>query len=498
MSLQQYQTATGGREITNQACALACPVSLGDLAGILGLGPQALGMVAGRGETMVKRVCIDSRAAGPDTLFVALKGARTDGHAYLEDIARAGCIAALVSFDFAAGQPEHLRSLATEHGLVALIVADPLRSLQEWASAWLGTLQGLVRVGVTGSNGKTTTKELLQQVLSVRKRVFASPGNLNSVIGLPLAALAVEPGTGIAVFEMAMSERGEMQRLARLVFPDLAIITNIGTAHIGNIGSQEAIALEKKQIFSAFDGLGVAFIPGDDDFAHLLASGVKGSVIRFGEHDTAGYQGWEAWESGQILKWGGETIHLHAAGRHVRSDALAAISLAVHLGMEAADIRQGLEAWRPAFGRNELLEGRMRVVQDCYNANPDSMKAAIEAFMEQDPGAGGRAMVLGDMRELGSHSADAHAELGRRLADLPIDVLLLFGTEVQATWQAWHSAGGTAARGSALCAQFEELARRAENLLQDGDLVLLKASRGMELERLTPVLLGPDNHSRTH
>ncbi len=492
MSIKQYAPTNGQEpEVSNQACALACPVSIFDLAGILGLDPSSLCGLAGRPDLQIKRVCIDSRAAGPDSLFVALRGARVDGHDYLEAVARAGVGTALVAQAFADSHKDLLKKLESEHGLVCLAVRDPLASLQDWAAAYLGTLSGLLRIGVSGSNGKTTTKEMLRQVLSIGKRVFASPGNLNSVIGLPLAALALDSRTDLAIFEMAMSEVGEMQRLARIVFPDLAVITNVGTAHIGNIGSREGIAAEKKQIFSGFAGTGLAFVPGDDDFADFLSHGIRGKVQRFGELDTAGYTGWSAWEGGQIIHWQGLDVHLRAAGKHIRSDALAVISMAVHLGIAPIDIQRGLESWTPAFGRNEILVGPVTVVQDCYNANPDSMSASLEAFMDLACDGGRRIAVLGDMRELGSHSPEAHRGLGQRVAGLDLDLVIFFGHEMAAAFQAWNETQATTGHMAAEHhADFESLVDSVRLKVMTGDRVLLKASRGMELERLTPILQG--------
>jgi UDP-N-acetylmuramoyl-tripeptide--D-alanyl-D-alanine ligase len=489
MSFQQY-APVDGREISNQACALSSPLTVAALVALVGAEPR----LSGSGDAPVRRVCIDSRAAGADSVFVALKGERADGHRFLADVARGGCVAALVSREFIAGQPEGF----TIEGLSLLVVPDPLCALQDWAADNLRRRPGLLRIGITGSNGKTTTKDLAAHVLSTAMAVFVSPGNLNSVIGLPLAALAVPASAEAAIFEMAMSEPGEMARLARIVFPAFAIVTNIGTAHIGNIGSRDGIAKEKKQIFAEFTGTETAIIPGSDDFTGFLGESLRGRVIRFGELHSAGYQGWEAWEQGQVIHWRGQAVHLRAAGRHLRSDALAVIALGEALGIAPEAIRRGLEGWHPAFGRNELLRGRVNLVLDCYNANPDSMAASLEAFAELDAAGGRRAVVLGDMRELGAHSAAAHAAIGETVARMDLDTVLFFGAEMERAWHAWQAARATGAGSARIRAEhhpdFPGLAAAAIRLIGDGDLVLLKASRGMELERLKPVLLGtPDN-----
>ena len=272
-------------------------------------------------------------------------------------------------------------------------------------------------------------------------------------------------------------------------------LLNIGLAHIGNIGSQEGIAYEKKQIFSRFSGGQVACLPETDPWSNYLASDLRGTVLRYGETSLPGYEGHTSWKSGQIINWRGQAIHLRLPGAHNRQDALAAITVAQHLGLSPETIRAGLEAFAPGFGRSEILEGGVTLVQDCYNANPDSMKASITAFADMECGGGSRVMILGDMLELGLESAKRHAEIGVVAARSGADVILFCGKEMEQAYASATEIESAADIASdhilhlAWFATRDQLALALSDYIDAGDLVLLKASRGMEMEKLSPQLL---------
>ncbi len=433
-------------------------------------------------------VVTDSRAAREGSLFVALPGERTDGHAFLGQAAGAGAAALLVSDAQARRRGEELAALAQRYGVGIVSVADTLAGLQALARARMRALTSVTRIGVTGSNGKTTTKELIGAVLSRHAPTAMNEGNLNSEIGLPLACFGVGPAHRYAVLEMGMNHRGEMDVLADLVRPDLALVTNIGTAHIGLLGSQEAIAAEKKRIFAHFDGRQTGFLPEEEPYRAFLAEGVRGKMISFGPGSTPGYGGSESMGlGGTLIHWEGSRIRYPLFGPHNLANALGAISVARELGVPNAEICDGLEAVTPLFGRSQVIRGAVTVIADCYNANPDSMEQAL-AFLESLPWEGRRIAVLGGMRELGEQTGPAHAALGERLKGTGLDAVLLFGAEMEYAWKALS--GSAAGARSAWLTDLDALGGRLSALVRAGDVVLLKGSRGLELERLLPRLTG--------
>ncbi|TVQ26331.1 MAG: UDP-N-acetylmuramoyl-tripeptide--D-alanyl-D-alanine ligase [Spirochaetaceae bacterium] len=422
----------------------------------------------------VREACVDSRVARAGCLFVALPGARTDGHEFVDQACRGGAVAALVSqVKLAAVRPRL-------YGSVRLFpVDDPLAALQSLSFRWRRRHQSLHRVGVTGSNGKTTVKELIGSILARSAPTVISRGNLNSDIGLPMELLRIRPDHRYGVFEMGMNRIGEIGLLAQLTEPDTAVITNIGTAHIGMVGSQDAIAQEKRAVFSAFTGRQTAVIPDADQYADYLADGVAGSVVRYGMHsarvqsvDDLGLDGFE-------LHADEGPIRLSIPGRPMISNALAAITVARSLDVRFQDIRDGLESVRASFGRSEVIRSRVTIIQDCYNANPESMRAALDVLAATTSG-GRRVAVLGSMKELGAESGRRHAEIASYASSLGIDRVILYGDEFADAVDAsvvrvfpddqWESV-------------VDEL-----GFVREGDTILLKGSRAVELERLTPLL----------
>ncbi len=429
----------------------------------------------------VSSVAVDSRLVAEGGLFVALRGERVDGHAFAGQAAERGARALLVSRAMADRIADSLGSAREAVSVIA--VDDPLTGLQELARFHMRRLPGVTRIGVTGSNGKTTTKEIIGAILGRASPTAVNEGNLNSEIGLPLACFGV--GTHrYGVFEMGMNRRGEMDILADIVRPDVALVTNVGSAHIGLLGSKQLIAKEKKSIFSRFTGREAAFLNEEEPFRGYLADGVKGRIVLFGPKSTHGFEGSESLGlDGTLINWEGSRIRFPLFGAHNLANALGAVSVARELGIGAGEIRDGLQAVKPLFGRSEIIHGPVTVVFDGYNANPDSMERAI-SFLEHLPWKGRKVAALGGMRELGEGSAQAHAALGRRLASAALDAVLLFGEEMG---DAWHSLTGTAAGERAFwSADFPALAERARALLRPGDILLIKGSRGLEMERLLP------------
>ena len=434
----------------------------------------------------VRSFAVDSRKLGPGDLFFPLAGERTDGHNFLIPAAKAGCRAMLVSRSYYQTQALEVKRLVEEFPVAVFPVTDVLGALHLLARLVIRRYS-LKKIGVTGSNGKTTTKELIASILRQEAPCFLTPGNLNSVIGLPLAIPQIEERHRYGVFEMAMSEKGEMKRLADLIFPDFAVLTGIGTAHIGNIGSQMGIAQEKFDVFRNFQPDNVAVLPEGDSFVARLETKVRGSKVYFGPHETPGFQGVRTQGLGwQEFVWRGEAIRLQLGGEHNLMNALAAISLALVLGVDDESIRKGLSEYRPIFGRGELVEGPVNLLVDCYNANPDSMTAAIQSFMAHNS-SGRKVLILGDMRELGRFSRKEHADIGRLILDHGPDLTILFGEEMEAAYEA---AATTLGESELFWTKdWDELVEFVRSKIIESDSILLKASRSVSLERLQPIIL---------
>jgi UDP-N-acetylmuramoyl-tripeptide--D-alanyl-D-alanine ligase len=435
----------------------------------------------GRGLS-ASSVCVDSRKTSPGGLFVALPGERADGHRFVMDAFGRGASLAMVRKDRAAS----LGALPEGKGLI--LVDDCLAALQALAASWLDRFPGLVRIGVTGSSGKTTAKELLASILSFVGPTYRNEGNLNSDSGLPLAAFGVGPGHRFGVFEMGMNRKGEMAELAAVLRPRYVLYTNIGSAHIGILGSREAIALEKKQATSRFHDGCEAYIHEDEAFLPLLSEGLKGRLVTYGPRTTKGFGGAESRGlDGSVVHWEGLRASFPLPGAHNVRNAIGAAALARRLGAGAADVVAGLEAAGASFGRSELLKGRATVLADCYNANPESMLAAIE-LCDETPWAGRKVYVLGDMRELGAESLAAHQAAIARARASKADLVILFG---EAMAEALGNGGMGDDGGRVLMARDRgELARLVGETAREGDLFLFKASRGLALEEFIPLALG--------
>jgi UDP-N-acetylmuramoyl-tripeptide--D-alanyl-D-alanine ligase len=444
------------------------------------------GELVGDRGARISSVAVDSRKAEAGSLFVALPGERTDGHAFIGAALASGASCVFARADRRA---EVLggRELGAA-GLAFVFVPDVLRALQALARSYRRRFPSLLRVGITGSSGKTTTKECVASILGRSRSVILNPGNLNSDIGLPLSIFGIGGRHEIGIFEMGMNRVGEMGELAEAFEPDLALVTNIGTAHIGILGSRQAIAEEKKKIFSRFDGRQCGFVWEDDAFNAFLKEGVRGEVLDFGTRSTMGLRVLrDAGLAGYELEWKGRSFRFPLPGRHNLLDAIGAAALSSRAGASDDDVAAGLASVKPLFGRSELMEGEYTILRDCYNANPDSTEAAIRLCDSVERAVGRRVYVLGSMLELGAESDAAHRRIGAAAGMSSADALFFFGAESKAAFEAARMAGF---RGLAIFeTDFDRLLASLRGYLRAGDLVLLKASRGMALERLAEALI---------
>ena len=447
----------------------------------------------------IRGVSTDTRTLKPGELFVPLEGERHDGHDFVADAARAGAAAAL----WRRGRPVHGGS----DGLPLLVVDDPLEALQKLAERYRTTLKAKV-VAVTGSNGKTTTKDLIASVLSRRLRVHKTAGNLNNHIGLPLTILRADPDTEALVVEMGMSGRGEISRLTRLAKPDVAVITNIGEAHLMQLGSRRNIARAKLEIAEGLEPGGALVVPENEPLiweelaASPLPAGVR--VFRFGEGadsdlrvhgirvDIDGTEFRLAFgtglDAGVVPAEEGEPFRLPLPGRHNAVNAAAAAAVGRLFGLDAEDIRRGLAEASVAGMRIERTAAWNGAVllNDAYNASPTSVRAAIRLVGEL-AGFKRKWLLLGDMLELGPEEAALHAAIGREAASLGVDRLYTYGR--LAAHMAEEAARLMPEEGRVR--HFGDKAALAAAVIEEldpSDLVLVKASRGMKMEEVVRLL----------
>lgn len=451
-------------------------------------GGSLAGEDVGRAQGVpIQSVVVDSRKVLPGSLFVALPGERTDGHSYIEAALRSGASCVIARSDRRSSVEASTLALASEKGASLIFVPDALAALQALARKHRARFPRLERIGITGSSGKTTTKECVAAILGRSRSIVLNPGNLNSDIGLPLSIFAIRESHEAGIFEMGMSRPGEMGELASIYEPDIALITNVGAAHVGILGSRDAIAEEKKAIFSRFDGRQAGFVWEDDAYKSFLKSGVRGNVVDFGPKSTVGFRVMRNLGlDGYDLSWDGLEFRFPLPGKHNLLDAIGAAALASRAGASASDVAGGLASVRPLFGRSEILKGEFTLLRDCYNANPDSVEAAI-GLCDSIEWAGRRAYVLGSMLELGHESEAAHREMGEIAGQSAANALFFFGEE---TRPAFDAARLTGFRGLIVYeTNIDRLIAAVRGYIAPKDLALLKASRGMALERLSDALM---------
>jgi len=421
-------------------------------------------------------VTTDTRLARPGELFVALTGERFDGHAFLPAAAEAGCLSAMVRLD-----PPVPCEVLDRFGGQAIGVDDTLGALGRLAAYHRLQVPATV-VAVTGSNGKTTVKRMIHHILSRRLTGTCSPKSFNNAVGVPLTLLDVSPGDDYVVCEIGTSAPGEIAALARMTHPNIAVITSIGPTHLEGLGSIEGVAAEKASILHLLADGALAVVTADSEpLAPLVrASGVR--TVRFGESDGAELRltGYEGRGFTQRFQWNGRLwVDLPLPGRQNARNALAAIAVAGRFGIDREEAGAALADFDGAAMRLERIRcGPVTVLNDSYNANPSSVAAAAGVLAECE--AARRVMILGDMRELGDQAERLHRQTGRRIAATGLDLLIGVGELGRL------AAAEAAGRGPAV-AEFDSVDAAAVelgDLLREGDLVLIKGSRGMAMERL--------------
>jgi UDP-N-acetylmuramoyl-tripeptide--D-alanyl-D-alanine ligase len=431
---------------------------------------------SGDGTVVINKVSTDSRTIKPGELFVALRGENFEGHDFIEAGAKAGATCALVDLNWAGNVPNNFALLRA---------TDTLQAYQTLAANYRRSL-ALKVLAITGSNGKTSTKDFAASVLARRFRVTKTEGNFNNHVGLPRTILEATSEDEVAVWEIGMNHPGEIAALSKIAAPDAAIITNIGVAHIEFMGSREAIAAEKGALAEAIETQGTVILNADDPFSEGIAARTRAKVVSAGT--TGGAV--RAIEIRQSADGSEFTIvegahrcraQLPVAGTHMVQNALLAVAAGRAFGLSIEECAAGLAAAPLTKARLQIKEiGGVQFLDDSYNANPDSMKAALRTLVELDA-EGKRIAVLGEMRELGAESERGHREIGEAAATLGVDQLITIGDAAELIAEGARTAGldkVSSARSTS------EAAKLLNEMAEPGDLVLIKGSRAARTEEV--------------
>ncbi len=430
----------------------------------------------------VSNICIDSRKITEGGLFVATKGQRVDGHSFIPQVMEKGALAVisekeLTQEDFPTGEPTYI------------LVKESFQALKDMAAFYRNQLS-IPFVGITGSVGKTSTKEMIAGVLSAKFQVLKTQGNFNNEVGVPLTLFEIRDEHEVAVVEMGISDFGEMSRLTAMAQPNICVITNIGQCHLENLKDRDGILRAKTEIFEGMRDGGTAVLNGKDDKL-ITVQNVKGGKPKFfgSDHCYA-----EKIESLGIF--GSECeIHtdkdvyqarIHVPGMHQIDNAMAAVLVAEQLGLTKAEIEKGIESVEAIGGRNHIIKGEnIDLIDDCYNANPVSMQAAIDLLALANSR---KVAILGDMFELGVNSVNLHKQVGSYAAMSQTDIVICIGDLSRDMYEAAMEVkqAGNAKDGSEIY-YFETkdafLAKKNE-IIKKGDTLLLKASHGMSFETM--------------
>jgi UDP-N-acetylmuramoyl-tripeptide--D-alanyl-D-alanine ligase len=424
---------------------------------------------------MAQGYSIDSRTVQPGELFFAVTGERLDGHDFVEQALSRGAIAAVVRKD-------QLARYFNPDAMFA--VDDTLVALQTLATA-VRKMWGKTAIGITGSMGKTTTKEAMAHLLAIRYRVHRTKGNFNNHFGLPLGLLTLEQEYDVAVVEMGMSHLGEIAALARIALPNQAVVTNVAPVHLESFDSIAGIARAKYELIEALPSGATAVLNDDDDYVSQFGRDFKGKVVMFGLKPSADVRaenieplGTEGTRFDLVSHEIRQSVQSPLLGRHNVYNVLAAAAIAIEHGITPSEIAAAMPSLQPADKRGQVVQlGNITVLYDCYNSSPKALMAAVDSLAEMP--ARRRIVVAGEMLELGSTAEQLHRECGRYMAESKINFLLGVRGMAQSMVESAVEAGLKAEFVATPDEAGEWLAREA----REGDVVLLKASRGVKLEK---------------
>lgn len=439
--------------------------------------------VACENKVLFETVCTDSREADNTSMFVAIRGERVDGHSYISNVVKQGCrcvIAERVPLDV--------------KGIAVIIVPDSVRAIRDIAE-YVKSQVDIKTVAVTGSVGKTTTKEFIAAVLNKKYNLYKTEGNFNSTIGMPMSMLELNQHNDAAVFEMGMSGLGEIEYMSEAAKPDIAIVTNIGSSHLEALGSRENIRRAKMEIVAGLKDGGTLFLNGDEPLLvgheseryNTLYFGMKNEECDYFASNVRNTEGGLIFDM-RTPEGEFKNIEISIAGTHNVYNAMVAFNVGIKMNMSEVAIREGLLSYKAAKMRQNIYTlGGVTVIEDCYNASPESMNAAINVLGDTAKAKGGRMIaLLGDMRELGDTTAALHAGVGSYLAEKHADFLFTYG-EISSE----NLADGAAKNGMSEkqifrnpTADAEAVGKKLLSVLKDGDVLLVKASRALAAENV--------------
>jgi UDP-N-acetylmuramoyl-tripeptide--D-alanyl-D-alanine ligase len=435
------------------------------------------------GRALAQGYSIDSRTVQPGELFFAVKGERLDGHDFVEQALGRGAVAAVVRRDQLSRYPSAVGVLAVDDTLVALqTLATAVRKI------W-----GKTAVGITGSMGKTTTKEAMARLLAIKYRVHRTKGNFNNHFGLPLGLLTLEPEYDLAVVEMGMSHSGEISALARIALPNEGVVTNVAPVHLESFDSIAGIARAKYELIASLPHGGTAVLNADDEYVCQFGRDFKGKVIMFGLTATGCVAADVRAENIEALGSEGtrfdlvshevrQTVQSPLLGKHNVSNVLAAAAVALEHGITPSEIAAALPSLQPADKRGQVVQlGNITVLYDCYNSSPKALMAAVDTLATMP--ARRRIVVAGEMLELGATGEELHRESGRYIAGRAAGSKVDFLLGVRGLAKPMVGAANAAGMKAEFVATPEEAGEWLARETRDGDVVLLKASRGVKLEK---------------
>ena len=422
-------------------------------------------------------VSIDSRTIGNGELFVAIEGEKFDGHDFIQEAFKKGAGASIVN------KHKYDKIENFNENFILFKVEDTLKALQELSRIHRNKMDCRV-IGITGTNGKTTTKEMLFSILSKTHKVLKSFGNYNNQYGVPLTLLQLTDEYDFAIIEMGASKEGDIRELCEIALPNIGILTCAGKGHLEYFKTIEKVAKTKAELLEFLNGFGIAVVNGEDDYLRPYYSRMK-DIIQFGFFDEADIRGFIISENenfGTLLKINDEIeIYLRVPGRKNMTNALAAASTARILDISFSVIKEGLESYKPFTGRLQVKRtGDFNIIDDTYNSNPESLSEAISILGSQKI-SGKKFAILGDMLELGDYSETEHKNMGKLLVENKIDYVLTFGNLAKCISDECNRMNHKNSR------HFENKSKITEflkNMIKKNDLVLVKGSRGMKMEEI--------------